>query len=145
MNYNFIGNDARVRYGDGENTHCIIDSCNFINNGNEASALQIVNGAVKNSYFESNHYTYGAAILSYVNPTVENCRFLKNKATEGEDILHYGLMTSDSYEGMLKIINSTFTDSTANEFRNAIYAYCSECKTNKFISFIRQRKKQCLH
>ena len=33
VNCNFIGNDAGVRYGDGENTHCIIDSCNFINNG----------------------------------------------------------------------------------------------------------------
>ena len=124
---NFTDNAAGIRYDNEYDIKCMIDSCNFINNGGDyGGALQISGGVVNNSLFENNKYFYGGAILSYVDLTVENSKFINNAASDGGSIIHYGKMSSKGYKGILKVLNSTFINSTASEFGNAIYAYCSD-------------------
>ena len=124
---NFTDNAAGIRFDNEYDIKCTIDSCNFINNGGEyGGALQIIGGIVSNSLFENNKNYNGGAILSYVELDVENCRFINNKASEGGSITHYGEMNSKGYNGILRIVNSTFINSEASEFGNAIYAYCSD-------------------
>ena len=125
---NFTDNAAGICYnGNLYDTKCMIDSCNFINNGGMyGGALRLSGGVVNNSLFENNEYAYGAAIVSYVDLIVENSRFINNIANDGGSIIHFGQMSSEGYEGILKVINSTFINSTASRFGNAIYAYCSD-------------------
>ena len=125
-NSNFTDNAAGLRFDNDYAIKCTVDSCNFINNGcGDGGALQVIGGIITNSLFINNQCSYGGAILSYVDLIVENCSFINNTAIEGGSIIHYGLMNPKGYEGILRIVNSIFINSTAS-VGNSICAYFSD-------------------
>ena len=119
---------------------CFGDSYHvFLNSGNTIDETAILSGVtIKGGYARSDLFydpkskPWGGGMYNYYcSPTVVNCKFISNKAADQYKGYGGGMC---NYEASPAVVNCVFKDNIARTAGGAVYNYCLNSRTPKFIN-----------